>query len=84
MAFRVEIEPQAFEDLNSIADYIKTRSRFSVAERWFNGVMDAIGSLRDMPGRCPIATESQDLHEEIRLLLHGKKNRAYKIYFASV
>ena len=32
--------------------------------------------------RCPVASESQDLDQEVRFLLHGRKNRAYKIYFA--
>ncbi len=82
MAFRVEIEPQAFEDLDSIAEYIKKKSSFKVAERWFNGVVDDITSLKHMPSRCPIAPESEDLGEEVRLLLHGRKNRTYKIYFA--
>ena len=55
MAFRVEIEPQAFDDLDSIAEYIKIKSSFAVAERWFNSVLDDIDSLKDMPARCPIA-----------------------------
>ncbi len=33
MAFQVEIAPQAFEDLDSIADYIKARSSFATAEK---------------------------------------------------
>mgnify|MGYP003336232294 FL=1 len=82
MAFRVEIEPQAFEDLDAIAEYTKNRSSFGIAEKWFNGIIDSIGSLAETPARCPIAPESEDLQAEIRLLLHGRKNRAYKIYFA--
>ena len=35
-----------------------------------------------MPARCPVASESKELGEEVRLLLHGRKNRTYKIYFA--
>lgn len=34
-----------------------------------------------MPGRCPLAPEAEELGDEVRLLLHGRKNRAYKIYF---
>jgi plasmid stabilization system protein ParE len=82
MAFRVEIEPQAFEDLDSIAGYIKTKSSFAVAGRWFNGIINDIASLKEMPARCPIAPESEDLGDEVRILLHGRKNRTYKIYFA--
>jgi len=49
MAFRVEIEPQAFEDLDEIADWIKAGSSFETAERWFNGMIAAIATLREMP-----------------------------------
>lgn len=82
MAFRVEIAPQAFDDLDSIAGYIREHSSFAVAEKWFNSIIDDIASLKEMPARCPVATESEDIGEEIRLLLHGRRNRAYKIYYA--
>ena len=52
------------------------------AERWFNEIVIAIRSLCEMPTRCPLADESDDLRSEVRLLLHGKRNRRYKIYFA--
>ena len=45
MAFRVEIAPQAFDDLDRIAAYITAESSFDAAETWFDGMMDAIGSL---------------------------------------
>ena len=81
MAFRVEIEPQAFDDLNSIADYIKASSSFAVAETWFNAVIDDIASLKEMPARCPVAPESEDLGQEVRILLHGRRKRTYRIYY---
>ncbi len=73
MAFQVEIEPQAFEDLDSIADYIKSRSSFATAEKWFNGIMDDIASLKETPERCSVAPESEDLPGEVRVLLHGRR-----------
>ena len=81
MAFRVEISPQAFEDLDGISAYIR-RGSFESAQRWFNGILAAIRTLRDAPQRCPVAEESQQLEAEVRLLLYGKRNRRYKIYFA--
>ena len=44
MAFTVEIAPQAFDDLDSIAGYIQASSSFAVAERWFNSIFTDIGS----------------------------------------
>jgi plasmid stabilization system protein ParE len=81
MAFRVEISPQAFEDLDGISAYIR-RGSFESAQRWFNGILAAIRTLRDAPQRCPVAEESRQLEAEVRLLLYGKRNRRYKIYFA--
>ena len=82
MVFHVEIQPQAFEDLDSIAEYIKARSSFATAEKWFNGMMDGIASLKEIPERCTVAPESEELDREVRVLLHGRKNRTYKIYFS--
>jgi plasmid stabilization system protein ParE len=39
MAFRVEISPRAFEDLDRISAYIRHRGSFESAERWFNGIV---------------------------------------------
>ena len=82
MAFRVEISPQAFEDLDGISAYIRHRGSSESAERWFNGIMAAMKTLRDAPQRCPLAEESRKLQAEVRFLLYGRRNRRHKIYFA--
>lgn len=82
MAFRVEISPEAFGDLDRISSYIQEKATAAIAERWFNGIFTAIRSLSEMPSRCAIADESAELEAEVRLLLHGKRKRRYKIYFA--
>ena len=82
MAFHVEISPEAFDNLDAISNYNEARSSFRVAERWFNGILDAIRSLNEMPYRCPVTEESADFASEVRMLLYGKQRRRYKIYFA--
>jgi len=82
MAFRVEISPRAFNDLDEIAEYIKQRGSFEQAEKWFNGIIAAIRTLEDLPHRCPVADESEELGQEVRLLLYGKRNRRYKVYYS--
>ena len=82
MAFRVEIASQAFDDIDSIAGYIKENSSFAVAERWFNGIIGDIASLKEMPARCPVAPETEELGQEVRILFHGPRKRTYKIYCA--
>jgi len=82
MAFRVEIAPRAFRDIDEIADYISERGSFESAERWFNGLMKEIRSLQDMPKRCARAEESNETGSEIRVLSHGSGNHRYQVYFA--
>ncbi len=82
MAFRVEISPRAFNDLDEIARYIKRHSSFEQAEGWFNGIIAAIRTLEGMPSRCPVADVSKELGQEVRLLLYGKRNRQYKVYYS--
>lgn len=81
MAFRVEVAPQALDDLDGISDHLTLAAGFAVAQRWFNGMMDAIRTLEQFPARCPVAPESRALGREVRVLLHGRKGRAYKIFY---
>jgi plasmid stabilization system protein ParE len=82
MAFRVEISPRAFNELDEIARHIKQQSSFEQAEEWFNAIVAAIRTLEDMPNRCPVADVSKALGQEVRLLLYGRRNRRYKVYYS--
>lgn len=48
---------------------------------WFNGLVDAIYSLEDLPGRCLPAPEAEEAGREIRQLLYGKRSGRYRILF---
>ena len=82
MGFRVEVSPRAFADLDAISEYIAKHGSLERARKWFDEMLSAIASLKEMPFRCAIADESQDLGREVRLLLHGKRSHMYKIYFS--
>ena len=51
------------------------------AVRWYNGLLKAIRSLAESPGRCSLAPEDERFPEEIRNLLYGKRTTAYRIIF---
>jgi plasmid stabilization system protein ParE len=82
MAFRVEVSPRALKDLDEIAGYIEQQGSFNQAQEWFNGIMAAIRTLEDMPERCLVANESEELGQEVRLLLYGKRNHKYRVYYS--
>jgi plasmid stabilization system protein ParE len=53
MDFSVEISPRAFRDLDELAAELKERSQsYTFARKWFLTIVDAIGSLVEMPERC--------------------------------
>jgi plasmid stabilization system protein ParE len=77
----LRFSPEAFANLDAIAAYIRTRGSIESAERWFNSIIEAIRSLNELPARCPVSDLAADLAAEVRILLHGNRNRRYKIYF---
>ena len=51
------------------------------AQRWYQGLINAISTLGKMPRRCPIARENAFFSQEIRQLLYGKGQHTYRILF---
>jgi len=81
MAFEVLVTDEAFADLDTLAEVIRIRSSIGVSRKWFSSIIAAINNLSAMPERCPLAPEASQLGGDVRLLLHGRRNRRYKIYF---
>ena len=82
MAFDVLVTDEAFADLDSLAEFIRSQSSVEASRRWFSSMIDAIDSLSAMPDRCPLAPDAALLGTGIRLLLHGRRNRKYKDLFS--
>lgn len=83
MTYRVILQPRAERDILAAADWIRTESKSSsIAVRWAHGLRSKIGSLSSKPHRCPIDPDSNAYGEEVRVLLHGKRHRKYRILFA--
>jgi plasmid stabilization system protein ParE len=80
--FRVESSPRVLDELVAIAVYIGRRGSLEIAERWVGGFEALLMDLGTMPARHPIISESEQLGFEIRLLLYGRGNRAYKAYYS--
>jgi plasmid stabilization system protein ParE len=82
MAFRVDLAPRALRDLSELTRYIQVRGGHEQAQRWLEGILEKVASLRTMAARHPIAPESADLGVEVRVLFHGGRNRGYKVYYS--
>jgi plasmid stabilization system protein ParE len=51
------------------------------AGQWYAGLLQAIGSLCELPHRCSLARENAYFEEEVRQLLYGRGRTVYRILF---
>ena len=83
MSFELVFHPFAEREIQDA--YLQlAREAPASAVLWFNALEEAIGSLKSLPDRCPIAPESSYFTYEVRHLLFGKKGRRYRVLFIVV
>ncbi len=80
MKYRVIIETRAAGDLQAHFEWIEAQGAPLNAERWLEGVMEAIQSLATMPNRCPLAPENGWLGLEIRQHVYGSHRILFTIH----
>jgi plasmid stabilization system protein ParE len=78
MAYLVELTLRAQRDLVDIYERISAEDSV-VAARWFNGLEAAIGNLRRLRRRCPIAPEAKRTKRQLRHLLYGSKRDVHRV-----
>ncbi|MGA2147516.1 MAG: type II toxin-antitoxin system RelE/ParE family toxin [Bryobacteraceae bacterium] len=76
MAYLVEITRRAERDLRRIYEDINAEES-DAAFIWYRGLSDAILSLDNHPGRCPVTPETK----ELRHLLYGRKPHIYRVVY---
>ena len=80
MKYKLVIQPPALADLDSAYQWIARRSPTSAA-RWFNRFVEALKTLERFPDRCGLAPEGEQIGQEIRQLVHGRRTGAYRALF---
>ena len=81
MVFEVLVADEALADLSAITGFIRENGSPLEANRWLEAIAGRIASLRSMPERCQMAFGAYGLGVDVRVLNHGRRNRAYRIYF---
>jgi plasmid stabilization system protein ParE len=83
VTYRVIVQPRAERDIQGAALWIRAESKSStIALRWIRTIHSKIASLSSNPQRCPIDPDSNAYGGEVRVLLHGKRHRKYRVLFA--
>lgn len=67
-------------DIQTAYEYIRDLSH-SRAETWLNELFQAIFTLEEMPARCPLIPETEEIGQPLRHLLYGKRTGTYRIIF---
>jgi len=77
--FKITVSPKARADILEAASYIQQTRSPQASSQWKASLTDAILSLKDMPSRCPKASESDDVGLEIRALLHHPHRILFRV-----
>jgi plasmid stabilization system protein ParE len=80
MAYQIKLTEPAEADAYAAYEYIQGFSPRS-AEKWFRGLFEVIFSLREMPTRCPLIAESDEIGLPLRHHLYGRRTGTYRIIF---
>jgi len=71
LAFRVDITEAALADAEDFVEYVRRKKRDTVgAERWWNGLLDALFSLERRPGRGSLVIEAALRTRGLRQILY--------------
>lgn len=81
MDYRVAVTEGAAAEIDSAYEWIKERAP-DAAERWYDGLMAALGSLRHHPRRCARMLMDDLEGPEIRQLIYGRRRGQYRVLFA--
>jgi plasmid stabilization system protein ParE len=82
MTFRVIIQPAAERSIRQQVEWIVAQSNSpATALRWARSIRAKIDTLKASPLRCPVDPDADAYGEEVRVLLHGKRSKKFRIYF---
>jgi plasmid stabilization system protein ParE len=81
MKYRVALTARAQQDRNAIFDWYAEHYSLDFADRWYEGLHSALGSLVANPTRCGLAHENDKFPFELRELLYGGRVNKHRILF---
>lgn len=77
MAHRLVLTDQAEADVEAVLKWFSDQRATEAGSRWFTQLMARLDTLEQHPARCAPAPEAEELGQEIRELLLGR--RRYKL-----
>jgi plasmid stabilization system protein ParE len=80
LAFRVDITEAALADAEHFVEYLRREKRDTAwAERWWNGLLDALVSLEEQPGRGSLVVEAALRSRGLRQILYQSHRIVFEL-----
>jgi len=80
LAFRVDITEAALADAEDFVEYIRGEKKDTVgAERWWNGLLEALFSLERSPGRGSLVVEAPLRVRGLRQILYHSHRIVFEL-----
>lgn len=80
MPYRVVLTDKAEADVESVLKWFCDQRATEAGGRWYAQLMDKLDTLENHPSVAP-AAESEDVGQEIREILLGRRRYKYRILF---
>ena len=80
MEYKVEITEIAAAEIDNAYLWLRERSP-ATAERWYQGLMASLATLRQNPRRCVRVLRRRSGEAEIRQLVYGRRHGRYRVLF---
>jgi plasmid stabilization system protein ParE len=81
MKYKLIISTRAQLDRDRAYEWYKSNYPKEFADRWYEGIANAVGSLRQNPLRCGKAHEAHQFSFALYELLFGKRRNKHRILF---
>ena len=81
MKYRVRLTGKAEADVASVLEWFRDQQALAAGGKWYAALMKALDTLEMHPERCGLAVEADELGQEVRELLIGKRRGVYRLLF---
>ena len=81
MKYRVRLTGKAEADVAGVLEWFRDQQALAAGGKWYASLMKAIDTLEMHPQRCALAAEAEDVGQEVRELLIGRRRGVYRLLF---
>jgi toxin ParE1/3/4 len=80
LRYKVILTKTALSEAEGYAEFIRRKSNDNIAsDHWWNGLLDSLFTLEELPARCPSIPEQEDIDFPVHQLLYKSHRIIFQI-----